>query len=102
MKIVIFHCMVSVKDGVNLGGEIYRILHGIAAYAKTRLPLRRSHHRCEIAIHLTIDIVTSAFGSAGQRCSALRVLCLQTDSADRVNTAAAGEERESDDYQLTA
>ena len=33
---------------------------------------------------VVIDVVTSAFDSAGQRCSALRVLCLQTDCADRV------------------
>jgi RHH-type transcriptional regulator, proline utilization regulon repressor / proline dehydrogenase / delta 1-pyrroline-5-carboxylate dehydrogenase len=30
------------------------------------------------------DVITSAFGSAGQRCSALRLLCLQDDIADRV------------------
>lgn len=30
------------------------------------------------------DALNSAFGSAGQRCSALRVLCLQDDIADRV------------------
>jgi len=30
------------------------------------------------------DALTSAFDSAGQRCSALRVLCLQEDIADRV------------------
>ncbi len=30
------------------------------------------------------DVVNSAFDSAGQRCSALRVLCLQEDVADRV------------------
>ena len=30
------------------------------------------------------DVLTSAFDSAGQRCSALRVLCLQEDIADRV------------------
>ena len=30
------------------------------------------------------DVVSSAFDSAGQRCSALRVLCLQDDVADRV------------------
>ncbi|TCS36499.1 L-proline dehydrogenase /delta-1-pyrroline-5-carboxylate dehydrogenase [Paucimonas lemoignei] len=30
------------------------------------------------------DVVTSAFDSAGQRCSALRVLCVQEDVADRV------------------
>jgi RHH-type proline utilization regulon transcriptional repressor/proline dehydrogenase/delta 1-pyrroline-5-carboxylate dehydrogenase len=29
------------------------------------------------------DVITSAFDSAGQRCSALRVLCLQTDIAEQ-------------------
>ena len=29
------------------------------------------------------DVIASAFDSAGQRCSALRVLCLQTDIAER-------------------
>ncbi len=33
---------------------------------------------------LVQDALTSAFDSAGQRCSALRVLCLQDDIADRV------------------
>ncbi len=33
---------------------------------------------------LVLDALTSAFNSAGQRCSALRVLCLQDDIADRV------------------
>jgi RHH-type proline utilization regulon transcriptional repressor/proline dehydrogenase/delta 1-pyrroline-5-carboxylate dehydrogenase len=33
---------------------------------------------------VVIDVVSSAFDSAGQRCSALRILCLQEDSADRV------------------
>lgn len=30
------------------------------------------------------DVIASAFDSAGQRCSALRILCLQEDVADRV------------------
>jgi len=30
------------------------------------------------------DVLTGAFGSAGQRCSALRLLCLQEEIADRV------------------
>jgi RHH-type transcriptional regulator, proline utilization regulon repressor / proline dehydrogenase / delta 1-pyrroline-5-carboxylate dehydrogenase len=30
------------------------------------------------------DVLVSAFDSAGQRCSSLRVLCLQEDIADRV------------------
>jgi RHH-type proline utilization regulon transcriptional repressor/proline dehydrogenase/delta 1-pyrroline-5-carboxylate dehydrogenase len=33
---------------------------------------------------VTDDVMTSAFRSAGQRCSALRLLCLQEDVADRV------------------
>jgi RHH-type transcriptional regulator, proline utilization regulon repressor / proline dehydrogenase / delta 1-pyrroline-5-carboxylate dehydrogenase len=30
------------------------------------------------------DVIASAFGSAGQRCSALRLLCVQEDVADRL------------------
>jgi RHH-type proline utilization regulon transcriptional repressor/proline dehydrogenase/delta 1-pyrroline-5-carboxylate dehydrogenase len=36
------------------------------------------------------DALTSAFGSAGQRCSALRVLCVQEEIADRVEALLAG------------
>ena len=36
------------------------------------------------------DAVLSAFGSAGQRCSALRLLCVQEDIADRVESLLAG------------
>jgi RHH-type proline utilization regulon transcriptional repressor/proline dehydrogenase/delta 1-pyrroline-5-carboxylate dehydrogenase len=36
------------------------------------------------------DVLTSAFDSAGQRCSALRLLYLQTDIADRVVAMLAG------------
>ncbi len=36
------------------------------------------------------DVITSAFDSAGQRCSALRVLCLQEDVADRILTMLKG------------
>ena len=36
------------------------------------------------------DSVHSAFNSAGQRCSALRVLCLQKDIADRVEELLIG------------
>jgi RHH-type proline utilization regulon transcriptional repressor/proline dehydrogenase/delta 1-pyrroline-5-carboxylate dehydrogenase len=37
-----------------------------------------------LAEQAVADIVTSAFDSAGQRCSALRLLCVQDDVADRV------------------
>ncbi|QDQ86470.1 trifunctional transcriptional regulator/proline dehydrogenase/L-glutamate gamma-semialdehyde dehydrogenase [Alcaligenaceae bacterium SJ-26] len=36
------------------------------------------------------DVLVSAFDSAGQRCSALRVLCVQEDAADRVLTMLKG------------
>ncbi len=40
------------------------------------------------------DVVASAFGSAGQRCSALRLLFVQDDIADRVLGMLAGAVRE--------
>jgi RHH-type proline utilization regulon transcriptional repressor/proline dehydrogenase/delta 1-pyrroline-5-carboxylate dehydrogenase len=36
------------------------------------------------------DVLTSAFDSAGQRCSALRILCLQEEIADRILTMLRG------------
>ncbi len=43
---------------------------------------------------VTDDVVSSVFRSAGQRCSALRLLCLQDDIADKVTTMIAGAARE--------
>ncbi|HYZ63338.1 MAG TPA: L-glutamate gamma-semialdehyde dehydrogenase, partial [Acetobacteraceae bacterium] len=39
---------------------------------------------------VTDDVLTSAFRSAGQRCSALRLLCVQEDVADKVIAMIAG------------
>ena len=39
---------------------------------------------------VTDDVVMSAFRSAGQRCSALRLLCVQEDVADRIVEMIAG------------
>ena len=39
---------------------------------------------------VTDDVIASAFRSAGQRCSALRLLCLQDSIADRVLAMIAG------------
>lgn len=36
------------------------------------------------------DVLVSAFGSAGQRCSSLRLLCLQDDIADRIIVMLSG------------
>jgi RHH-type proline utilization regulon transcriptional repressor/proline dehydrogenase/delta 1-pyrroline-5-carboxylate dehydrogenase len=43
---------------------------------------------------VTDDVIASAFRSAGQRCSALRLLCVQDDVADRVLGMVAGAARE--------
>ncbi|WP_283148733.1 trifunctional transcriptional regulator/proline dehydrogenase/L-glutamate gamma-semialdehyde dehydrogenase [Silvimonas soli] len=43
-----------------------------------------------LAEQVVADVLSSAFDSAGQRCSALRVLCLQEDIADRVLTMLKG------------
>jgi RHH-type proline utilization regulon transcriptional repressor/proline dehydrogenase/delta 1-pyrroline-5-carboxylate dehydrogenase len=37
-----------------------------------------------LAEQVVQDVLSSAFDSAGQRCSALRVLCVQDDAADRI------------------
>ncbi len=39
---------------------------------------------------VVMDVIASSFDSAGQRCSALRVLCLQDDIADTVLTMLRG------------
>ncbi|MEX3612955.1 MAG: L-glutamate gamma-semialdehyde dehydrogenase [Burkholderia gladioli] len=43
-----------------------------------------------LAEQVVADVLNSAFDSAGQRCSALRVLCLQDDVADRTLTMLKG------------
>ncbi len=43
-----------------------------------------------LAEQVVADVIDSAFDSAGQRCSALRLLCLQEDIADHVLTMLEG------------
>ncbi|OZI74476.1 trifunctional transcriptional regulator/proline dehydrogenase/L-glutamate gamma-semialdehyde dehydrogenase [Bordetella genomosp. 12] len=47
-----------------------------------------------LAEQVVADVLISAFDSAGQRCSALRLLCVQEDSADHVITMLRGAMRE--------
>ena len=47
-----------------------------------------------LAEQVVADVIASAFDSAGQRCSALRVLCLQEDIADRTLAMLKGAVRE--------
>ena len=43
-----------------------------------------------LAEQVVADVIASAFDSAGQRCSALRILCLQEEIADRTLTMLKG------------
>lgn len=43
-----------------------------------------------LAEQVIYDVLNSAFDSAGQRCSALRVLCIQDDCADHILTMLRG------------
>jgi RHH-type transcriptional regulator, proline utilization regulon repressor / proline dehydrogenase / delta 1-pyrroline-5-carboxylate dehydrogenase len=47
-----------------------------------------------LAEQVVADVIASAFDSAGQRCSALRILCLQEDIADRTLAMLKGAMRE--------
>ncbi len=47
-----------------------------------------------LPVQVTDDVIASAFRSAGQRCSALRLLCLQDDVADKMLDMVAGAARE--------
>jgi RHH-type proline utilization regulon transcriptional repressor/proline dehydrogenase/delta 1-pyrroline-5-carboxylate dehydrogenase len=43
-----------------------------------------------LAEQVVADVLSSAFDSAGQRCSALRVLCVQEEAADRILSMLLG------------
>lgn len=47
-----------------------------------------------LAEQVVADVMVSAFDSAGQRCSALRILCLQEEVADRILAMLKGALRE--------
>jgi RHH-type proline utilization regulon transcriptional repressor/proline dehydrogenase/delta 1-pyrroline-5-carboxylate dehydrogenase len=47
-----------------------------------------------LAEQVVADVLTSAFDSAGQRCSALRILCIQDDCADYILTMLRGAMKE--------
>ncbi|AYD03559.1 trifunctional transcriptional regulator/proline dehydrogenase/L-glutamate gamma-semialdehyde dehydrogenase [Neorhizobium sp. NCHU2750] len=47
-----------------------------------------------LAEQVVFDVIASAFDSAGQRCSALRVLCLQEEVADRILAMLKGAAKE--------
>ena len=58
--------------------------HPIALIAETGGQNALVADSSALAEQLVGDVLSSAFDSAGQRCSALRLLCLQEDGAERV------------------
>ncbi len=68
--------------------------HPIALIAETGGQNAMVVDSSALAEQVVFDVLTSAFDSAGQRCSALRVLCVQEDCADHVLTMLRGAMRE--------
>ncbi|MBV8666282.1 MAG: trifunctional transcriptional regulator/proline dehydrogenase/L-glutamate gamma-semialdehyde dehydrogenase [Burkholderiaceae bacterium] len=83
-------------------GVIFTGSTEVAQLINRTLALRTAHEACDIPLiaetggqnamivdssalpeQVVQDVLNSAFDSAGQRCSALRVLCLQNDIADK-------------------
>ena len=80
--------------------EVARAIDGALAARDARLIAETGGQNAMIvdssalAEQVVYDVLASGFDSAGQRCSALRVLCLQSDIADRVLAMLEGAMRE--------
>jgi RHH-type proline utilization regulon transcriptional repressor/proline dehydrogenase/delta 1-pyrroline-5-carboxylate dehydrogenase len=70
--------------GRGLAGRLARDGHPIPLIAETGGQNALVVDSSALAEQVVADVLASAFDSAGQRCSALRVLCLQEEVADRV------------------
>ncbi len=82
----------STKTAQLINRALYAV-HASNAHVKTRLPILIAETGGQNAMiadstalpeQVVKDVVLSAFGSAGQRCSACRILCVQDDVADTV------------------
>ena len=68
----------------SLAGRLDDKGHSIPLIAETGGQNAMIVDSSALAEQVVMDVMASAFDSAGQRCSALRVLCVQEDVADRV------------------
>ena len=68
--------------------------HPIPFIAETGGQNAMSVDSAALAEQVVADVLVSAFDSAGQRCSALRILCLQEEVADRILLMLKGALRE--------
>ncbi len=68
----------------SLVGRVDEQGHAVALIAETGGQNAMIVDSSALAEQVVGDVLTSAFDSAGQRCSALRVLCVQEEAADRI------------------
>ena len=82
----------EVAQSINrqLAGRLSRDGQPIALIAETGGQNAMIVDSSALAEQVVADVIASAFDSAGQRCSALRLLCLQDDIADRTLTMLQG------------
>ncbi len=74
----------------NLAGRLDAQGRTIALIAETGGQNAMIVDSSALTEQVVVDVIASAFDSAGQRCSALRVLCVQEDVAERVLTMLKG------------
>jgi len=68
----------------SIAGRVDKRGHAITLIAETGGQNAMIVDSSALVEQVVADVIASAFDSAGQRCSALRVLCVQEDAADRV------------------
>ena len=93
---VMFTGSTEVAQGINrkLAGRLDDAGHPVPLIAETGGQNAMVVDSSALAEQVVYDVLASAFDSAGQRCSALRLLCLQEDCADRVLAMLRGALRE--------
>ncbi|MCV3767950.1 trifunctional transcriptional regulator/proline dehydrogenase/L-glutamate gamma-semialdehyde dehydrogenase [Rhizobium sp. TRM95796] len=74
----------------NLAGRLSKSGRPIPLIAETGGQNAMIVDSSALAEQVVGDVIASAFDSAGQRCSALRILCLQEEIADRTLTMLKG------------
>ncbi|GBQ09815.1 bifunctional proline dehydrogenase/L-glutamate gamma-semialdehyde dehydrogenase PutA [Swaminathania salitolerans] len=78
----------------QLAGRLNRDLTPVPLIAETGGQNALIVDSSALTEQVVTDVLASAFDSAGQRCSALRLLCVQEESADRLITMLEGAMRE--------
>lgn len=86
IRAIMFTGSTEVAQGMNrtLAQRLDENGHTIALIAETGGQNAMIVDSSALAEQVVYDVIASAFDSAGQRCSALRILCVQNDVAERI------------------